>query len=407
MISPNDLLSPEIQSFIHQHENDDVKQLVLKHKLIHGIPSHIIADQLNGRRKAKEKLSTLYHTKNIVYPPAVNVEQSSSEQTAQYKTTIFTQHEDEDLLRNKSIVDFTGGFGVDSFFFSKIFKDVKYVEPNQHLLEISKHNHQQLGAVNIRHNNTTAEEFLTSPNSAFDYAFIDPSRRAAGNQKIYSLSDCEPNIISLQDIIFTKADYLLIKASPLFDIQQGLKELKFVQHVFVVSVGNECKEVLFFCHKSFDGEPTIVAVNILSNNQTNSFSFQFSKERSNEIPFSEPLSYLYEPNASILKAGAFKTLGVQFNISKLHPSTHLYTSDHFIENFPGRVFKVEAFVKADPKTVKEFFSDGKANITTRNYPLSVEELRKKTKLKDGGDKFLIGFSGMNERFLAVASRIRQ
>ncbi len=404
MISPSDLLSPEIQSFIHQHENDDVKQLVLKHKLIHGIPASIIADQLNGRRKAKEKLPTLYQTKGIVFPAGVNVEQSSSEQTAEYKANIFKQH-DSDTLKKKSIVDLTGGFGVDSFFFSKIFKTVQYVEPNQSLLENSKHNHHQLGADNIQYNNARAEDFLKSAEHKFDVAYIDPSRRVAGNQKVYSLADCEPNIVQLQDVIFEKADLLLIKASPLFDIQQGLKELRFVQQVLVVSVDNECKEVLFHCVKNFADEPVIVAVNILSNHRIDSFSFQFSQERETEILFSEPLTYLYEPNASILKAGAFKTLGVQFNLCKLHPNTHLYTSDQYLENFPGRKFKIEAFVKPDRKTLKEFFPEGKANITTRNYPLSVDELKKKTGLKDGGDKFLIGFSGVKAKYLGVMTRI--
>jgi 16S rRNA G966 N2-methylase RsmD len=404
MKSFSDLLSSDVQSFIHQHENDDVKQLVLKHKIIHEVPSNIIADQLNGRRKAKEKLPSFYHTKNIVYPPGINVEQSSSEQTAQYKGAIFSQQDAK--LKNKSLVDLTGGFGVDSYFFSKVFKDVQYVEPNETLLEISKHNHQQLGANTIHHHKTTAEAFLTKHEHTFDFVYIDPSRRAAGNQKVYSLNDCEPNVIHLQEIIFAKADYLLIKASPLFDIQQGLKELKFVRQIFVVSVDNECKELLFQCEKNFADEPLIVAVNILSDTRVDSYSFQLSKERETQIQFSEPLTYLYEPNASILKAGAFKSIGHKFKISKLHPSTHLYTSNQLIEKFPGRIFKVEAFVKADPKTLKAFFPEGKANITTRNYPLSVEALKKKTGLKDGGDQYLIGFSGMKAKYLAAAKRIR-
>ncbi|HOX81437.1 MAG TPA: RsmD family RNA methyltransferase [Chryseolinea sp.] len=402
MMSLRDLLSSDVKSFIHQHENDDVKPLVLKHKFIHGIPSSVIADQINGRRKAKEKLPMFYHTKGIVYPPGVNVEQSSSEQTAGYKATIFAQHSAE--LKNKTLVDLTGGLGIDSFFLSRTFKNVQYIEPNESLLEISKHNHHQLGADNIQYHHTTAENFLSRGHS-FDLAYIDPSRRAAGNQKVYSLNDCEPNIVQLQDVIFEKADCLMIKASPLFDIQQGLKELKFVQQVFVVSVNNECKELLFSSRKNFSDEPEILAINISSNNRIDSFSFQFSRERQTEIPFSDPLTYLYEPNASILKSGAFKTLGVQFNISKIHPSTHLYTSDQYLENFSGRKFKIEAFVKPDAKTLKAFFPEGKANITTRNYPLSVDELKKKTGLKDGGDKFLIGFSGMKTKYLVSANRL--
>src|SRR6187551_2708114 len=151
MMSLSDLLLPDVQAFIHQHENDDVKQLVLKHKLVHGIPSNTIADQISGRRKAKEKLPTLYHTKGVVYPRGINVEQCSSQQTAEYKASIFSQKDNE--LKNKRLVDLTGGFGVDSFFFSKVFKTVQYVEPDESLLEISRHNHQQLEAANILHHN--------------------------------------------------------------------------------------------------------------------------------------------------------------------------------------------------------------------------------------------------------------
>src|SRR6187551_358097 len=198
MMLLSDLLSPDVQAFIHQHENDDVKQLVLKHKLVHGIPSHTIADQINGRRKAKEKLPSLYHAKDVIYPRGVNIEQCSSQQTAEYKASIFSKKDND--LKNKHLVDLTGGFGVDSFFFSTVFKSVQYVEPDERLLEISKHNHQQLDAKNIQYYNTTAEKFLDAPGQTFDFAYIDPSRRAAGNQKVYSLHDCEPNIVDLQNI---------------------------------------------------------------------------------------------------------------------------------------------------------------------------------------------------------------
>src|SRR6478609_7311606 len=169
MMSLSELLSPDVQAFIHRHENDDVKQLVLKHKLVHGIPSNTIADQINGRRKAKEKLPTLYHAKNVIYPRGVNVEQCSSQLTAEYKASIFSQKDIE--LKNKRLVDLTGGFGIDSFFFGKVFKSVQYVEPDESLLEISKHNHLQLGATNILYHNTSAEKFLSHPEHTFDFAY--------------------------------------------------------------------------------------------------------------------------------------------------------------------------------------------------------------------------------------------
>ena len=198
---------------------------------------------------------------------------------------------------------------------------------------------------------------------------------------------------------------ILIKTSPLLDIQQGLSELKNVSHVYVVAIKNEVKELLFLCEKDFNEEPIIEAVNLFENKGPEILSFHTSDEKSTDISFGDPKRYLYEPNASILKAGAFKTVCKNFALLKVHPNTHLYTSDSLISNFPGRVFEIEAFVKPVKKDLLNYFPEGKANITTRNYPLSPEQLKKKTGLKDGGDKFLIGFSGEGKKFLVVGVRL--
>ena len=379
-----------------QHENDDEKSLVLKHKNILGVPAIVVAEQIRGRRKARLKLPVLYKTSGIIYPPGVNLEQCSSETAAAFNATV---------VNGENMADLTGGFGIDSYFFSKHFRNVAHVEPNKELLEITQHNHHQLHVENIQYHNTTTENVLENTNHHFDLLYIDPSRRAESNQKVFKLSDCVPDVTRLLDVVFAKSDALLIKASPLLDLQQGLRELKFVQRIIVLSVENECKEVLFLCKKDFAKEPLVEAVNILSNGTKESFSFLFSEERNTPSIFSGPQAYLYEPNASILKAGAFKSIGSRFKINKLHPSTHVYTAENLIE-FPGRIFKIESFVKPDSKTLKAFFPEGKANITTRNYPLSVEELKRKTKLKDGGEEYLIGFSGIDQKFLVVATRLR-
>jgi 16S rRNA G966 N2-methylase RsmD len=372
--------------------------LLLKHKVIHQIQSSIVATQIVGRRKAKTKIPILYSALNIIYPPGVNLEQCSSEATAIFKSKI---------LNGKTLVDLTGGFGIDSLFFSKQFDKVIYVEPNADLFEIVKHNHQQLSALNIDHINTPAEVFLNATQHNVDVIYVDPSRRAEGNQKVYKLSVCLPNIVDLQESVFKISNNLLVKTSPLLDLQQGLKELQFVKSVFVVSVENECKEVLFLCEKGFVEEPNVEAINILSDGSVDTFPFQFSIERNIESKLAEPQTYLYEPNASILKAGAFKTITERFNIPKLHPSTHLYTSENFIDYFPGRIFKILGHVKPEANSLKEFFPEGKANITTRNYPLSPEQLKKKTKLQDGGDKYLVGFSSIKAKYLIAAERVNR
>ena len=399
-----DILQSAVQDFIRQHESDDENKLLLKHKSIHGVPASLVADQIAGRRKAKLKLPSWYATKNLLYPPSINIEQSSSEKTAAYKTD-FLKH----LLKIqfKKVVDLTGGFGVDSFFFSSIFNEVNYVEPDENLFELVKHNHAALGRLNIQHHNTTAEAFFSATKDKFDLVYIDPSRRSKGNQKIFRLADCTPDITQLQEIIFNKADLLLVKASPMLDILQGIKELKHVAKIYIVAVDNECKEVLFLCRKGHETDPDIEAVDLkTSSDELNPFRFSLSQEKNSVADFSPPLRYLYEPNAALLKAGAFKLIAQRFALKKIQRHTHLYTSDKLIEDFPGKVFKIEVLVKADAKNVRQHFPDGKGNVVTRNYPLSPEQLKKKTGLKDGGEKFLIGFSGDTKKFTAVCARIK-
>jgi 16S rRNA G966 N2-methylase RsmD len=393
------LMQPEVQQFIHEHEADDEKMLVLKHKAILGVPTALIAEQISGRRKAKTKLPTYYKTPNILYPPGLNLEQTSSEKTAIFKTEILAG-----LPKQNSIADVTGGLGVDSFFFSKLFKSVYHVEPNESLQKMAQHNHEQLKAGATHYHCCTAEPFIDLLENKIDCIYIDPSRRTAG-QKVFRLTDCEPNVVELLPKFFKHTDYVLIKTSPLLDIQQGLQDLHHVEKVWVVAVDNECKELLFLCNKDFIGEPEICAINLL-NESIENFSFMLSAEKNETVSFSEPMHYLYEPNAAILKAGAFKLIGQRFDLFKLHSSTHLYTSENFVEIFPGRIFKILRRVKPDAKLLLQIFTDGKANIITRNYPLSVDELKKKTKLKDGGEKYLIGFSGVKEKYLVAAERVK-
>jgi len=391
------LINPALQEFIRVHENDDERDLVLRGKTVHDVPAPIVADQISGRRKAKIKLPLFYSTAGIVFPPGRNLEQSSSEETARFKSTLITKGE--------CFVDLTAGLGVDTFFFSKNFKETHYVEQVPELLAIARHNHQQLGSKNIFYHKDSCEHFLNETKKMFDLVYIDPSRRTGGNQKVFRLSECTPDVTGLLPLIFQKTNNLLIKVSPLLDIQQGMMELGDVEKIFVISVNNECKELLFLCRKDFAGEPTIEAVNILSH-ETQRFNFYPSTERNITSTFSSVRAYLYEPNASILKAGAFKSIAFEFGLSKISASTHLYTSENFIEKFPGRIFKPITLLKPDEPAARKHIRDGKANVITRNYPLTPEELKKKMKLTDGGHQYVIGFSGMTGKFVVLAERIK-
>lgn len=393
------ILQKNVQEFIEQHAQEDERQLLLKYQTVFDLPASIIAWQISGRKKAKTKIPLYFRTANIVYPPGINLEQSSSEETAQFKAALLS----DALNARNMLIDLSGGLGIDSLFFSRVFDRVTYIEPAAELLEYAKHNHRVLGADNIQHIHTTAENFLAAFISQADGIFIDPSRRTTSNQKVFRLADGEPNVVALLPKIFEHTNHLAVKASPMLDLQQGLLELKTVKNVWVVSVKNEVKELLYLCEKSYSGEPVITAVNLSSGHER--VSFTLSEEKNITVPFADPLTYLYEPNASILKAGAFKTIAQRFALHKLHPATHLYTSDSLVENFPGRVFKTEALMKADAKRVAAVFPEGNANVITRNYPLTPAELRKKLKLRDGGEKYLLGCAGLKQKFLIVAERL--
>jgi hypothetical protein len=398
-----DLLKPAVISFILAHEKDDVDKILFKHKHIHGVAAALVAQQIKGRKKAKSKLPSWYNTPNVFYPPSLNVEQSSSERTAGFKLDFLT-----DVFRsqNPSLgLDLTGGMGVDTFYLSRLFQQFHYVEPDEELIAVAEHNLRQLGTKNVVFENSTAESFLSRTLDSFDLIFIDPSRRSAGDRKVFTFGECEPDVARLQDKLFERSQKLLVKASPLLDIQQGLRELKHVKQVVVVAVENECKELLFYCEASFSAEARITAVD-LGDREVSSVDFTLGDERTIKTQSARPDLFLYEPNVAILKAGAFKTVTKLFPVKKLHDNTHLYTSPSKVDNFPGRVFRIISAIKPVSADIEKYFPEKKANITLRNYPLTVNELKKRTGLKDGGDRYLIGFTAENGKSLVAAERLK-
>ena len=389
-------MTDALKLFIQQHEHDNIAELLLRHKEIEGYPVSFVANQLNGRRRAKEKLPSWYAHPNIIYPPQQNLEQCSSELTAKFKSN-FIKNTDPSL---NLMIDLTGGFGVDSFFFSKIFEKVVHVEPDEQLCRLAQEHSIQLETLNIDYSNQNAAQFLSNFSGTANWIYLDPSRKSNG-KKLVKLQDCEPDVIELLPMFWSKASQILIKTSPLLDIKMGLNQLPHTIIVVVLSVDGECKEVLVHLQKNFSGVPEIQCVNLKSE-IAESFSFNFLQEQQSISHFSEPLEYLFEPNASILKAGAFKIIGLKYGLKKLAISTHLYTGDEFIPDFPGRIFKIIGSLSANAKLL----SDGKVNIISRNHPLTPADIKKKFKLKDGGELYLLAFSGETKKFLLIAERLK-
>jgi hypothetical protein len=399
------LAESQVQDFIFDHEKEDEDKLVLKNKELAGVPSSWIAAQIKARKKAAYKFPLYFNTKGIVYPPSLNLEQSSSEAAARFKSYIVSKW----ITSNKKFCDLTGGFGVDSFFLSSLFPYCDFSEPQKELVDLAKQNHKLLGAINLHYHVKDAVEFLSDSGKHYDLVFIDPSRRTASKKKVFRFSDCVPDVTDLQPELYRHTDRVMVKASPLLDIQLGIKDLQCVSRVVVVSVDNECKELLFLCDSEFTGDATIECYNIANNFDPRkippAFEFRFSDERSTLAHFSSPKKFVYEPDASIMKGGGFKSVAAAYGLSKLQVNTHLYTSDALVDNFPGRIFRVDDMVRPDKK-LRDRFPGGKANIILRNYPTTVEELKKKTGLTDGGDLYLIGCSGLKEKFLLIAMRLR-
>lgn len=384
------LASAPVQQFIRDHENDDPFELSLRHKEVDSIPIREVAKQITARKKAKTKLPEWYWAKGVIWPPLLSMEQCSSELAAKYKAS---------LISGKTLIDLTGGAGIDTFYLSKVFKQVIYVEKNSTLCETANHNFNLLKAGNIQIYNTSAEDFINTHKPKADVIFIDPARRDKYKNKVFNWADCEPNILTLQNALFKLTNKVLIKASPMLDITASLHALDHVSRVIVVAIKNECKEVLYLLEKDCPFK-AIKTVN-LSQDKEEVFNFGPATEQNTPIAYSKPLTYLYEPNAAILKAGAFKSVGSTFGLNKLHVHTHLYTSGELVPDFPGRTFKILACTPYNKKAVLKLVPGKKANITVRNFPEDVNQIRKKTGIKPGGNLYLFGATTVDEEKLIV------
>ncbi len=387
------ILNTQNQEFINKNLNSDIPSLLLKGIPFNNLLSKLIIKQIEAKKKCQKKLPTWFNTAQIYYPDKLNIEQTSSEITAQYKST---------LISGASLIDLTGGFGVDSYYFSKCMQQVTHCELNNALSNIVKHNYKQLKTNNITCKPLNGIEALKQISKNFDWIYIDPSRRDDIKGKVFLLNDCLPNVPKFLNLFFKYSKNIMIKTAPLLDISSGISELKSVSCIHVVAIENEVKELLWVLEKEYSGTIKIKTVNIKRNEKIH-FNFLLNEEKEVNPNFSPPLSYLYEPNASILKAGAFNTISKKLNVYKLHKHSHLYTSESFI-NFPGRSFMIESVIPYNKKEFKNKLKINKANVATRNFPETVQQIRKKLSIKDGGDNYLFFTTDINDNKIIILSK---
>lgn len=381
------LQNPDICHFIREHINSDVTKLALKKPPRPDWPYTEILNQIKARQKAQKKLPSWANNFDLILPHPDVIEQASSEATATYKST---------LLRGKNLIDLTGGSGIDSVALAQNFEHITIIEQDTYTSAVLKHNME----IFLQNKNTVivgkSEDNIEVINKN-NFIYIDPQRRDLQRKGYIKLEDYKPNILEILPQITNKTEGLLIKTSPMLDLWQAVEDLKFVHEIHIVEWQNDCKEVLYllnFKNTISANDIFLQAVQINDDGKAVSkITFTRQQEENMTDEISAPKTYLYEPGPALLKSGAFRMIARTYNITKLHKHTHLYTSDEKIENFPGRIFKIQNITAANRKEIPY----EKANLTTRNFPETVEKLRKKLKIKDGGDIYLFACTLCNEQ----------
>lgn len=383
------LFDREVTKFIRENQNKDLPKLILKGSPFQNVSIQELAVQIKGLKVARKKFPEFYETEAILYPHKLNLEQTSSEATARYKAK---------LVQGENGIDLTGGMGIDSYYLSKNFDRFTYCEINQELAEIAAHNFKQLGADNISVKPVNGIDILERSAEKFDWVYADPARRDEHGGKVFKLDDCEPNIPANLELIFDHTDNVIIKTSPILDISAGIEELTYVKEIHIIAVRNEVKELLWILEKDFKDEPLIKTANF-EKNEVQEFS-GFRQSNGETVVFSNPEKYLYEPNAAVMKSGLFDALATKTNTKKLHQNSHLYTSEELLK-FPGRSFEITDISNYKHSNLKRYFKNRKANISTRNFPETVEQIRKKFKIKDGGDNYIFFTTNASEEKIVI------
>lgn len=364
------ILHKDVQNYIEANLNSDLHCLLLKKSPFPDVSMQEIVQQIKGKQVAQKKFPFLLK-EGIIFPPQLNLEQSSSDKTAFYKSKI---------LEGKKFIDLTSGFGIDAYYLSQNFEDITLVEQNPELLQIVQHNWSVLGKkatfINIK-----LEDFLVENKESFDVIYLDPARRDNNKNKVFLLEDLSPNILEIQDKLLSISKQVIIKLSPLIDLKYLVSVLKNVVQIHIIAVKNDVKEIVVFLSNENSDKIKCNCINLDSGESD--FQFCFGDEENAHAEFSEPERFIHFPNNTILKAGIFNLISDKFKLKKLHPNTHIYTSEIRINDFPGRIFEMEAIESKQIKKKQQF------NVISKNYPLKPEEIKKKHSLKDGGNDYLI------------------
>jgi 16S rRNA G966 N2-methylase RsmD len=390
-----DILDPKLQDYINSNIGVSVSKLALQKNPFPSMEWITILNQIAAKSKAKDKLPTWFSTQNIIYPSKISIEQTSSEKTALYKATI---------VSGENLIDLTGGFGIDDYFFSKKLKNVVHCEINTELSNIVNHNYKQLKTNNVNCYAGDSFETLSNLNTHWDWIYIDPSRRNDIKGKVFMLKDCLPNVPENLNFYFEKSSSILIKTAPILDIAAGINELEHIKSIHIVALDNEVKELLWELNKGYNGTIAIKTINIVKEKIE---KFEFNLDENDKLPnFGLPQTFLYEPNSAIMKSGGFDQIGLFYDLNKLHKHSHLYTSDKQ-KNFPGRIFEIKNSISYTKMEMKNHLENKKANITTRNFTDSVESIRKKWKIKEGGDLYCFFTTDINNnKIVLICTKIK-
>ena len=436
------IMNDETREFVAMHRNEDVRELALKAKRVEGLDLPLALDQIAGWQIARKKLPQWVSCEGIVYPPHISMEQCSSQFTAQYKSEVAQtllapaatvrarvsdsgesdnqttksepqlsdsaesvmqtaksafqlsdSPESDTLVARRAMVDLTGGFGVDFSYLARGFSQATYVERHRHLCDLAEHNMAALGLDQARIVCGDGVEYLRQMGPV-DFIYLDPARRDEHGSRTYAIEDCTPNVFELRDLLLSKSQYTLVKLSPMLDWRKAVADFDgTVREVHIVATGNECKELLLVLGQQVHEEPSAPRVFCVNDNQRIDYDSAAYTQglRIGGKPLPEAKNYLYEPNASIMKAGCFDLVEERFGVTQVGPSSHLFVSATPVADFPGRGFAIEAIGGMNKKDIKRLLNGTKqANIAVRNFPLTAPQLRKKLKLADGGPVYLFG-----------------
>ena len=402
------IMNDETREFVAMHRNEDVRELALKAKRVEGLDLSLALDQIAGWQIASKKLPQWASCEGIIYPPHISMEQCSSQFTAQYKSEIAQtllasaatvrarvsdSAESDTLVAKRAMVDLTGGFGVDFSYLARGFSQATYVERQRHLCDLAEHNMAALGLDQARIVCGDGVEYLRQMGPV-DFIYLDPARRDEHGSRTYAIEDCTPNVLELRDLLLAKSQYTLVKLSPMLDWRKAVADFDgTVREVHIVATGNECKELLLVLGQQVHEEPSAPRVFCVNDNQRIDYDSAAYTQglRIGGKPLPEAKNYLYEPNASIMKAGCFDLVEERFGVTQVGPSSHLFVSATPVADFPGRGFAIEAIGGMNKKDIKRLLNGTKqANIAVRNFPLTAPQLRKKLKLADGGTVYLFG-----------------